>query len=128
MQTWEKTKVQCLVRHLPSGTYYARVRAGGKLIWRTLKTDQFTVAKARLPETLGEIRKGSSRPCSFRRRLCHLRRSGRGYLSNVERKVGLKPRSIDYQREIVAALLKSWPQLGAAKLKAVTARQCLWIS
>ena len=62
MQTWEKTSVQCLVRHSISETYYARVRAGGKLIWRTLKTDQFIVAKARLPETVAQIRKGSLAP------------------------------------------------------------------
>ena len=125
MQTWEKTKVQCLVRHLASGTYYARVRAGGKLIWRTLKTDQFIVAKARLPETVAQIRKGSLAHAALETGYATLAEAAAVYLSNVERKVGLKPRSVDYQREIVAALLKSWPQLGRTKLKTITASQCL---
>ena len=30
---------------------------GGKLVWKTLEADLFTVAKARLPEALGNIRR-----------------------------------------------------------------------
>jgi integrase len=45
--TWEKTKVQNLVRH-KSGRYYARIYAAGKETWRALKTDIMEVAKAKL--------------------------------------------------------------------------------
>ena len=41
----------------------------------------------------------------------------------------LEQGSIDYQHEIVEALLKSWPELKTTKLKAITVGQCLdWAS
>ena len=45
---WQKTPVANLVRHVQSGSYYARIRVRGKLIWKTLKTDRKSVAKLRL--------------------------------------------------------------------------------
>jgi hypothetical protein len=36
---WQKTQFANLVRYVPSGTYYARLRAAGKLIHKSLKTD-----------------------------------------------------------------------------------------
>ena len=50
---WQKTPVANLVRHVQSGSYYARIRVRGKLIWKTLKTDRKSVAKLRL----GDFRK-----------------------------------------------------------------------
>jgi hypothetical protein len=40
-----KTKVQNLVRH-KSGRYYARAFSNNKEIWKSLRTDHFSVAKA----------------------------------------------------------------------------------
>jgi hypothetical protein len=45
---WQKTPVANLVRHIQSGSYYARIRVRGKLIWKSLKTDRISVAKLRL--------------------------------------------------------------------------------
>jgi hypothetical protein len=36
---WQKTKYANLVRNASSGTYFARFRHNGKLIWRGLETD-----------------------------------------------------------------------------------------
>lgn len=47
VKTWNKTKVQGLVRH-KSGTYYARLFIGGKEKWRSLKTPLLEIAKARM--------------------------------------------------------------------------------
>ena len=54
---WQKTPVANLVRNAASGTYYARVRVDGKLIWKSLKTDRMTVAQLRLGDFLKEISK-----------------------------------------------------------------------
>ena len=35
---WQKTSYANLVRYIPSGTYYARLRVAGKLIRKSLKT------------------------------------------------------------------------------------------
>ena len=55
-KVWQTTAVQNLVRYRPSGTYFARFRVGGKLVWKSLKTATFSVAKQRLPDTLREHR------------------------------------------------------------------------
>jgi hypothetical protein len=36
-KTWQPTQYANIVRHIPSGIYYARLRIKGKLIWRSLK-------------------------------------------------------------------------------------------
>ncbi len=47
---WQKTQYSNLIRYVPSGTYYSRVRVVGKLIRKSLKTDVLTVAKLRLAD------------------------------------------------------------------------------
>lgn len=129
MQTWAKTAVQCLVRHSVSGVYYARARVEGKLVWKTLGTDLFTVAKIRLPGVLENIRKASHARGSLLTGYATFGDAAEVYLSNIARKVNLKPRSIDYQGEIVHALLKSWPELAGAKFRTITADRCMeWAS
>jgi len=43
--SWQKTHFANLIRYKPSQVYFARFRVKGKLIRRSLKTDQITVAK-----------------------------------------------------------------------------------
>ena len=45
---WQKTPYANLVRYKSSGIYFARFRVRGKLIRRSLKTTQMSVAKLRL--------------------------------------------------------------------------------
>ena len=45
---WETTAVQNLMRYRPSGTYFARFKVGGRLVWKSLETSAFSVAKQRL--------------------------------------------------------------------------------
>jgi hypothetical protein len=49
---WETTSVTNLVRWKASKTYFARFKANGKLIWKSLNTKLFSVAKNRLPEVV----------------------------------------------------------------------------
>ena len=44
----QKTPFANLIRYVPSGTYYARLRVKGKLIRKSLKTDFPSVAKLQL--------------------------------------------------------------------------------
>jgi hypothetical protein len=54
-KTWQTTRLQILLRH-KSGRYYARAFAGGKEVWRSLKTSHFSVAQTKLAEFLKEHR------------------------------------------------------------------------
>ena len=52
---FSKSKVQCLVRHR-GGNYYAPAKVAGKVIRRSLETDDSNTAKNRLPGVLAEMR------------------------------------------------------------------------
>jgi len=52
---FSKSKVPCLLRHR-GGNYYASAKVAGKVIRRSLETDDFNVAKNRLPGALAEIK------------------------------------------------------------------------
>ena len=54
-KTWQKTRKPNLLRH-KSGRYYARAFAGGKEVWKSLKTSHYSVAEAKLAEFLEEHR------------------------------------------------------------------------
>jgi hypothetical protein len=41
---WQKTPFSNLVRYIPSGKYFARLRSAGKLIRKSLKTDVLSIA------------------------------------------------------------------------------------
>jgi hypothetical protein len=55
-KVWQTTAIQNLVRYRSSGTYFARFRLGRKLVWKSLKTTTFSVAKQRLPDTMRDHR------------------------------------------------------------------------
>lgn len=52
-QWWDKTKVQNLGRH-KSSRYYARAFGNKKEIWKSLRSENLSVAKARLAQFLRE--------------------------------------------------------------------------
>ncbi len=122
---WQKTSYANLIRYVPSGIYYARLRIRGKLIRRALKTTSLTVAKLRLAdlekierqrvETQGAILNGTmtfgDALTIFRQRL-----TGDG---------SLKPRSKEYREERIAALLKSWLDLDKTDVRKITKNDCL---
>jgi hypothetical protein len=56
-----KDPVANLVRYVPSGTYSARVRAGGKFILKSLRTDKVSVAQLRLNDPRGHHASGRCR-------------------------------------------------------------------
>ena len=52
---WQRTSVQNLLKDSRSGRFYGRWIVSGKQIWRSLRTDVFTVAKLRLLDESGRI-------------------------------------------------------------------------
>lgn len=52
---FSKSKVPCLLRHR-GGNYYASAKVAGKVIRRCLETDDFNMAKNRLPAVLAEMK------------------------------------------------------------------------
>lgn len=125
-KTWEKTRLQNLVRHR-SGTYYARAYANGKEVWRSLRTNQFSVAQVKLSEFLRQHR-------ATRRNLAVV---GAGtmtfgdalalHLSRLQADVEarrVKASTLYYWRQVFAAVAKSWPELEGRDLRRVTSADC----
>jgi integrase len=121
---WQKTSFANLVRYEPSGTYFARVKVGGKLIRKSLETKVLSVAKLKLAD---------------------LEKAERGKLESAERVTGgratvgdliheyrnrlaadptIKPRTVTYRQECIARITKSWPELTATDVRKLTERHC----
>jgi integrase len=122
-KTWEKTRVQNLVRH-KSGRYYARAFAGGKEVWKSLGTSHFSVAKARLSEFLKEHRQrvncGNSEVSS---KMTFGQAAG-VHLHNLDNNPNIKPRTRHYWRQRLAALVKSWPGLNESEIRRIAPTDC----
>ena len=113
-KTWEKTKVQNLVRH-KSGRYYARTFGNNKEIWKSLRTDHFSVAKARLAEFLREHREKQVAAANHSSAKMTFAEALAIHLQNLDDDVTIKPTTRHYWKQVFTSLLKSWPGLGGAR-------------
>jgi hypothetical protein len=122
-KTWERTRLQNLVRH-KSGRYYARAFAGGKEVWQSLKTSHYSVAQAKLGEFLKEHRErvgdGNgevSAKMTFGEAL-------KIHQQNQADDVTIKSTTRHYWNQIFVALLKSWPGLADREIRRVSKPDC----
>ncbi len=122
---WQKTPFANLVRYVPSGIYFSRIRVRSKLIRRSLKTNKLAVAKLRLAdlekverqriEVQGAVENGNMR---FGEALTVFR-------GRLNKDASLKPRTKEFREERIAALLKSWPGLEETEVRKISKSDCL---
>lgn len=122
---WQKTQFANLIRYVPSGTYYARVRVRGKLIVRSLKTDLVSVAKLRLADLEKEERQRGDTADLVQHGKVLVEDAIRVHLDRVKGDVSLKPRTRSYHAQQIKALLTSWPGLGSREIRRLTKTDCL---
>jgi integrase len=122
---WQKTPVANLVRHVPSGNYYARIRVRGKLIWKSLKTDRISVAKLRLGDFHKEERQRAAAHTAVARGKMTFGAALETYRERLKGDYALKDRSKTYRQERIAALLKSWPDLEQTDVSQISKTDCL---
>jgi integrase len=126
---WQKTKVQFLLKDLDSGRYYARLFSNGKEVWRTLKTDVFSVAQARLSEMVKQSRSMAKADQTVESGKATVETLAAAYLAKVGKDVSIKPSTVHYRSQTVKAILKSWPELATLKPKDITETHCeTWAS
>ena len=109
VKTWEKTRLQNLVRH-KSGRYYARLFLNGKEIWKSLKTSHFSVAEARLAVFQKEHRVLKGKTVNAADAKMTFDQAATLHMERLEKNVALKRRTRQYWRQTLDALLKSWPE------------------
>lgn len=122
-KTWQKTRKPNLLRH-KSGRYYARAFAGGKEVWRSLKTSHYSVAEAKLAEFLKEHRERVSNGNGEVSTKMTFGQALKIHQKNQSDDVTIKPSTRHYWHQIFVALLKSWPSLADREIRRVTTTDC----
>src|ERR1700691_2580855 len=108
-----KTQYANLIRYVPSGTYYARIRLRGKLLRKSLNTDLISVAKLRLNDLEKSERQANENKNALGNGKMTFGQAMEVYRQRVQGDASLKPRTKEYYEQRISALLKSWPGLSA---------------
>ena len=123
-KAWQKTQYANLLRYVPSGAYFARIRVGGKLIRRSLETTVLSVAKLKLADLeieerarLENHRQYASGKTIFDDLLTEFR-------TRLDANHSIKPRTRTYYNERVEAMLKSWPDLRQSDVRKLKPDDC----
>jgi integrase len=121
---WEATAVQNLFRYRPSGTYFARFKAGRRRIRQSLETTIFSVAKQRLPDKIREHRAIHESGHAFASGRMKVADSAQIFLSKTETNASIKPRTKAYYRALMEFVQRSWPTLCETDIRKVSERDC----
>src|SRR5258707_2388680 len=121
---WISTSVQHLYRNRDSGRYYLRAFRDGKEVWRSLKTDVFTVAKLRLGKELATLGKAQKAAQALAKGKGEIRDAIAEYERKLADNVKIKPSTRHYRKQLIAVILKTWPELPRLRLTAITDSQC----
>jgi hypothetical protein len=117
---WQKTRFPNLIRYVPSGTYFGRMKVDGKLIRRSLDTHVLEVAKLRLSDFLKEHRRfGVSKNDAVKGEVIV-----QLYRKEVENDHNARPTTKLYKRETLIALKKTWPDLFEMDIARLTQKDC----
>jgi hypothetical protein len=122
--TFKPTAVQHLYRREPIGIYYARLYAGGRNKWISLKTKVFSVAKLELLKHLQSHYAVADAETRTRHGKATVGDLASIYLQEVELQGGIKASTKEYRGKTVKYLFKSWRGLSAMAPARVTETQC----
>src|SRR5213075_3443593 len=122
-KTWQKTRKPNLLRH-NSGSYYVRAFAGGKEVWKSLKTSHYSVAQAKLAEFMKEHRERVSNGNGEVSAKMTFGEALEIHQQNQADDVTIKPATRHYWNQIFIALLKSWPGLAEIEIRRVSKTDC----
>ena len=95
-----------MLRRAPISRAYALV---GKLVWKSLKTATFSVAKQRLPDTLRDHRSKIESLTAFAEGKMTVGNAADVYLQKIRASISLKPRSKEYRELMTDFIRRSWP-------------------
>ena len=126
---WQKSQYANLMRYVPSGTYYARIRIRGKLLRKSLNTNLISVAKLRLTDLEKAERQAGENQDALGNGKMTFGQAADVFRQRIQGDASLKPRTKEYYEQRIVALLKSWPGLAEMELRRITKADCLgWAS
>src|SRR5882724_10884558 len=107
---WQKTQYANLIRYVPSGKYYARIRICGKPVVKSLKTTKISVAKLRLSDLEKTERQNAEHQTGTVDGKLTFGDAVEIYRQRLKGDISLKPRTKEYHEQRLTALFKSWPR------------------
>ena len=126
---WQKSQYTNLIRYVPSGTYYARIRIRGKLLRKSLNTNLISVAKLRLTDLEKAERQAGENQDAIGNGKMTFGQAADVFRQRIQGDASLKPRTKEYYEQRIVALLRSWPGLAEMELRRITKADCLgWAS
>jgi len=124
----EATSVTNLVRALGSRIYYVRAKILGKLVWRSLDTTTFSVAKPRLPEEVKKLRDAARVEVKIEPKIT-FNQAADLYAIEVNDNPRLKPRAKEFRLRSRLTLKRTWANLFETELRKVTPETCkVWLN
>lgn len=105
--------------------YFARLRVDGKLIRASLKTNTLSVAVLRLADRTKEERQRAEGQEAVALGKMTFHDAMEVFRSRLESDQSIKPRTVEYRKERMAALLKSWPDLEKMDVAKISKTDCL---
>jgi integrase len=121
---WQKTPYSNLIRYVPSGTYFARMKVKGKLIRRSLKTKTLSVAKLRLSDLEKGERTKATRSTALLQGKMTFGDAVAAYTRQRKNDPNLKAGTVEYDDYRIKALLESWPELEKMDVSKITDSEC----
>lgn len=121
---WQKTQVQNLVRYVPSKKFFARFRAGGKIVRKSLKTNVLSVAKLRLPDVMREHRAKYEASDAVIVGKMTFGQAAEIFKEKTANDASLKPRSKSYRVMLIDFIVRSWPELPDLDIRKIGERDC----
>jgi integrase len=118
---WERTQVQCLLRHKQSRRYYGRFKVNGKQKWVALDTDVFSVAKLRLGDEADKFRKIRGTVADVTAGKATMRQFFDIYRQRSQSNQDLRPSTVTSRLVAVKRVIKTWPGLEDLEPGQVTA-------
>ena len=123
---WERTNYSKLVRYAPSGTYFARIRSGGKLYRKSLGTAALSVARMRLADLESELLTKSKAAAARGGRMT-LGQAMAFYLEEIDSNPKAKPSLKKYRHELIVMMKRTWPEGIDREVSKLGERDCiLW--
>jgi integrase len=122
--TFEPTAIQYLYRREPIGVYYARLYAGGRNQWISLKTKVFSIGKIELAKRLQSHYALQDAESATRKGKATIGDLAAIYLQGVELNGSNKASTKEYRGKTVKYLFNSWPALKERTPNRVTETEC----
>ncbi len=112
-------KVPNMVQYVSTGTYFGKVKIGGKPFRESLGTNVFTTAKLILGDWLKKKRKRAAQPITGT-----FGEARALFEADLDADHTLKDGSKVYRRNSIKALLRTWPELDALHPARITHTDC----